>query len=231
MIFEELNYLTENFDYGTKPFDGKNPFDTSKVENTDIKQCLVDPDFMEERYNKRADIVMMSPTDYFNACAEIFQSTREKQIEQIKGNKKLDELKRVLLVDKKQLVMPYLDYTTNNQEGRHRMYLVGSMFGWDKKFPVAVVTWADTEKHEAELKKTKQRQVEDALIDAIDDAVDYVQTLNCYDVREWVDELDLALNRKFTRYPYNVNFDGKFVIIKVLSYEKKLHLNDLVTVV
>ena len=50
-------------------------------------------------------------------------------------------------------------------------------------------------------------------------------------MREWVDELDLALNRKFIRYPYNVNFDGRFVTIKVLSYEKKIHVNDLVTLV
>ena len=40
---------------------------------------------------------------------------------------------------KRKFPLPYLNIATKQQEGRHRMYVAGELFGWDTRFPVLVV--------------------------------------------------------------------------------------------
>ena len=63
------------YDYKTKDFDGKNPFDETKTGVSFYNQFFTDPDYMEEYKNLKHSIVQMTPNEYFQECAKIFNST------------------------------------------------------------------------------------------------------------------------------------------------------------
>ena len=135
------------YDYRTKEFDGVNPFDTSKTGVSFYNQFFTDPDYMEEYKNLKHSIVTMSPREYFEECAKIFESNLNTQINQTGANKEIiQHLKDVLIKYKRTFPITFLNYAEESQEGRHRMYVVGELLGWDKKFPVMVVDWADSKK-------------------------------------------------------------------------------------
>jgi hypothetical protein len=56
---------------------------------------------------------------------------------------KLGHLEQVLDKYNKQFPLPYICFDRSSelygQEGRHRMYLLGQKYGWNKKFPVQVI--------------------------------------------------------------------------------------------
>ena len=85
------------YDYRTKQYDGKNPFDTSKTGISFYNQFLTDPDYMVEYKNLKASIVEMSPMEYFAECAKIFKSSPNIQKEQTgRDSKIIEHLKLVL---------------------------------------------------------------------------------------------------------------------------------------
>ena len=49
------------YDYGTKTFDGINPFDVKKTGVSFYNQFLSDPDYMEDYKNLKHKIVELSP--------------------------------------------------------------------------------------------------------------------------------------------------------------------------
>ena len=167
MIYFDLNeaYLDDNqefWDYHTKMFDGRNPFDTTKGESPFVKQLLGDPDYMADYKNLTSEIVQMTPREYFEGCAEIFDSSVDAQINQIKDDKTiLTKLQKVLNVYRRTFPITYLNYAERGQEGRHRMYVVGEMLGWDKKFPVLVINWYNQELADKEAAK-KMSEINEA---------------------------------------------------------------------
>ena len=89
----------------------------------------------------------MSPREYFQECAKIHNSTIGREIAGTSHDTGIfDHLKDVLQIYKKTFPITFINYAQKTQEGRHRMYLVGELFGWDKKYPVMIVDWADPEK-------------------------------------------------------------------------------------
>lgn len=185
------------YDYGTKNFDGKNPFDTSKTGIPFYNQFLTDPGYMEDHKNLRSNIVKMSPTEYFEECAKIFESSKQSQMHQIGLDTKiLTHLKDVLLKYKKTFPLTFLNYAEETQEGRHRMYLVGELLGWDKKFPVMVIDWADQNKEE-ERKKVQLEDKKNKFINYINHIAKSI-TLNEYDdLNEVIEDFKYYLDRKF----------------------------------
>ena len=118
------------YDYRTKEFNGSDPFDVTKTGVSFYNQFFTDPDYMEEYKNLKYKIVNMSPNEYFEECAEIFNSSKQSQIHQTGlDTKVLNHLKEVLLKYKKTFPITFLNYAEETQEGRHRMYIVGELLG------------------------------------------------------------------------------------------------------
>jgi hypothetical protein len=139
------------YDYGTKRFDGIHPFDESKVGVSFYDQFFTNPDYMRDVKNLRYEIDYITPKEYFEECAKFFNTSLDRQLDQIKVQTDvLDHLRQVLYVYKRTFPIGYLNYTTNQQEGRHRWYAVGSLLGWNKKFPVMKVYWADEDRAQEE---------------------------------------------------------------------------------
>jgi len=69
--------------------------------------------------------------------------------------RQIAHIKDVILKFNKRLPLPYVSFSANpevsGQEGRHRMYALGEMFGWDAEFPVMVVQDSSTKKTVGEL--------------------------------------------------------------------------------
>lgn len=182
------------YDYGTKIFDGSNPFDVRKTGVSFYNQFFTDPDYMEEYKNLKHKIIELSPKEYFRECAKIFNSTYENQINQTKADKQtLAHLKEVLQKYKKTFPITFLNYAENSQEGRHRMYVVGELLGWDKKFPVMIVEHADEQKYKIE-KETSEKALKQDIIYNIEKAIDSVNSFDCEDLDEFKTELELQLN-------------------------------------
>lgn len=167
----------DGVDYRTGTVRGSDIFDTSRSSGYD--QYIPgsgDEDLIKREENKVGKIVMMSPAQYFKGCVDIFNkqghsTTLQKQIDHIRDYEQyqIDYLKEVILKYKKQFPMTYLDYATPTQEGRHRMYAAGEIFGWDKKFPVLVVDWADPERAERDKQEKYDREITKKVEDAIKD--------------------------------------------------------------
>ena len=208
------------YDYGTKDFDGVNPFDERKTGVSFYNQFFSDPDYMEQYKNLEGKIVQMSPEEYFLECAKIFSSSKEKQIAQTgRDEGTLKHLNEVLLKWKKTFPITFLNYAENSQEGRHRMYVVGELLGWTKKFPVLIVDWADPLK-EKEKQIAQQKDKEDRIISAIDETTKKLASYEYEDVEEIIEDLKWDLDIKFSnvQIEFNdnvINFDIDGVKYKV----------------
>lgn len=185
------------YDYGTKKFDGKNPFDEKKTGVPFYNQFFTDPDYMEEYKNLKYNIIEISPKQYFEECAKIFDSTYQNQINQTKADKQnIEHLKEVLLKWGRTFPIVFLNYAENTQEGRHRMFVVGELLGWDKKFPVMAINWADPEKEE-EKRKAQEKDKKDKIISYIDEISNTISSIEYDDVDELVEDFKYYLNLKY----------------------------------
>ena len=210
------------YNYGTKDFDGKNPFDIRKTGVSFYNQFFSDPDYMEQYKNLKHKIIELSPKQYFEECAKIFNSTYENQINQTKADKQtLAHLKEVLQKYKKTFPITFLNYAENSQEGRHRMYVVGELLGWDKKFPVMIVEHADEQKYKIEKEESEKSQLI-YIKDIVEQCIDRVNSFDCYDISEFKDELALQLN-----YNLDSNISSKININQDNQYLKIFYKNKL----
>lgn len=107
-------------------------------------------DYIRYEKGQDANIEYMSPTEYLERCAkDIFHSSWNKVIAPIQRyyadtiTKYANDMKNG---DK--FPIPYLDYTTENQEGRHRALAVIEAFGEDSIMPVVVIKPTDPTEEE-----------------------------------------------------------------------------------
>lgn len=134
--------------YNTGVVKGKNIFDTSTLGGFSYyANCIPgnpSNEYMRKGRNRIGKIVMMSPREYFNECATRLFNIDPKLLE-ITRRKDLDhkdqgqELKDVILRDRKQFPMCFISYPDKEQEGLHRMIIAGDIFGWDTRFPVLII--------------------------------------------------------------------------------------------
>ena len=207
------------YDYRTKEFDGKNPFDERKTGVSFYNQFFTDPDYMEEYKNLKHSIVQMTPKEYFEECAKIFNSTINNQINQTKADKQnIAHLKEVLLKWKKTFPITFLNYAEDTQEGRHRMYAVGELLGWDKKFPVMIIDWADKEKQEEE-KRAQLQNKRDGIISFIDEIVNNLSTFNYDSIDELIEDFEYYLNSKFSNIQISYSRDSINFNVESIEYK------------
>lgn len=133
-------------EYLTKSVNNKNIFDTTTLGGFSYyAQCIPgdsENEYMKNKKNRVGEIVQMSPDEYFSLCAKMFDTTIEDLKEQKisdNGEEYINKLKDVILKEKKQFPMTFICLPDKQQEGLHRMYVAGELFGWDEKFPVLVI--------------------------------------------------------------------------------------------
>lgn len=92
----------------------------------------------QDLQNKTFEIVEMSPEEYFEECAKLKHTTSDELKQQRRKHSKLDQYITDMENGDK-FPMPVIDYVWKTQEGLHRMYAVGEIYGWDEKVPVMVI--------------------------------------------------------------------------------------------
>ena len=155
---EGINYLDDDHefkDYDTAEIEGKNVIDTHKA-STFATQDLLDGSTDAAYDNVCYTIIDLTPTQYFELCGKVQEMSPEEIIRFIgMDERQIAHIKDVILKFNKRLPLPYVSFSSaeevSGQEGRHRMYALGEMFGWDADFPVMVIQDKSSEKTVGEL--------------------------------------------------------------------------------
>ena len=225
----------EFYDYGTVPVSEKDLFDTNRTGMSFYDNFLENPEYMEKSKNLKAEIVMMSPEEYFEECAKIFKSTSKNQIAQTSADKTTIEfLNRIISISKKKFPLPFLNYAQQTQEGRHRMYVAAMLTSWDIKFPVLVVTHANeqlaTKQEQEKLQKQKDRKVQDSIDDALlykyldaNDIFDQIE----YNLAEKDGSLVTPLKTQDNGTMITVEYDGGKGTFNIDDVQIKIEDNDI----
>lgn len=97
--------------------------------------------FMLEQLGLSSKIIKMSPNQYYKCCADKIMRCSVNRLKSTRGSdiRTLEKLKAVILKHKKKLCIPMINFSMISQEGLHRMYVIGELYGWDFKVPVLVV--------------------------------------------------------------------------------------------
>ena len=194
-ILEDYLDAEEQFyDYKTSSLDGKVVFDTTTTGMSYYDELLHNPEYMRRAKNLKGEIVYMTPTAYFEGCADIFNSTTEKQINQTRADKHtFDKLMTVLKKYRRKFPVGFLNYAQRGQEGRHRMFAAAEYSGWETKQPVLVINWADEDRYNREEEARAKREDDIKIMSACRDALRY----RFYNIAELRDEIQCKLNQKF----------------------------------
>ena len=158
---ESKKLTLEDFDYGTEDIQGKNIFDKNITGMTYYDQLLPsnpDYEYYSNKRNVESKIKYMTPERYYEYCArdifntsvDTFKNQRSFELDYI------EKLKTVITEKKKKFPITILDFNEKQQEGLHRMFVVGELFGWrNERFPVLCV-YPKTE--DLILKESKKRK-------------------------------------------------------------------------
>ena len=182
------------WDFRTRPVTDKIVFDTSTTGVSDYNDFFRNPKYMKEEKNLVHTIEYMTPTEYFEGCAKIFNSTVDSQISQIEYDKStLKHLMDVLTVYKKTFPLGYLNFAEREQEGRHRMYVAGEYSGWNVKQPVMIVKWNDEELAIRRQKEKEYNRELQHIREAIRNAIRY----EFANIEEFREQLQWSLNSEY----------------------------------
>ena len=172
----EEEYLDDEekfWDYRTNDISGKIAFDKTRSE-TPFGQRMIELANSRgtDSRGRKAFFYEMTPKEYFQACADGFGNTYQANVNQV-NDEIIPHLKEVLTKYKKMFPIGYLEYTNGGfgQEGRHRMFAAGELFGWDTKQPVLIIYDGDRPiipTHENEYKTIKSEISDDELADELD---------------------------------------------------------------
>lgn len=221
------------FDYGTGDFtDTSDIFSTKTTGVGFYNELLNDPEYMERKHNLKGRIAQMTPRQYFSECAyNIFNTTPESLKAQRKNDThSITTIRDVLLKHRRRLPLTYLNYAEKCQEGLHRMFVVGELFGWDKKYPVLVVEWADPEWAKEVAKRKNLQEIYSNVEEAVEDSLEY----NYQDYDDWKHQMGWSLNKAFYGYmedERNVRYDiidkGDTFIVQVDEVEYEVDKDDI----
>lgn len=128
------------WDYRTKEVQPGKYIDTSRSEIGWVDNLIHNVKYFEQNKGVTARIVDMTPEEYFEECATLFHNSVEFQKKQIAADTgTIEHLTDVIKKFGKRFPIPYINIANNSQEGRHRMYVLGELFGWDKAVPVLII--------------------------------------------------------------------------------------------
>lgn len=128
------------WDYRTKEVQPGKYIDTSRSEIGWVDNLIHNIKYFEHNKGVTARIIDMTPQEYFEECAKLFHNSVEFQKKQIAADTEtIEHLTDVITKFGKRFPIPYINIANNSQEGRHRMYVLGELFGWDKAVPVLII--------------------------------------------------------------------------------------------
>lgn len=128
------------WDYRTKEVQPGKYIDTSRSEIGWVDNLIHNVKYFEQNKGVTARIVDMTPEEYFEECATLFHNSVDFQKKQIAADTgTIEHLTDVIKKFGKRFPIPYINIANNSQEGRHRMYVLGELFGWDKAVPVLII--------------------------------------------------------------------------------------------
>ena len=128
------------WDYRTKEVQPGKYIDTSRSEIGWVDNLIHNIKYFEQNKGVTARIVDMTPEEYFEECATLFHNSVEFQKKQVAADTEtIEHLTDVIKKFGKRFPIPYINIANNSQEGRHRMYVLGELFGWDKAVPVLII--------------------------------------------------------------------------------------------
>ena len=128
------------WDYRTKEVQPGKYIDTSRSEISWVDNLIHNIKYFEQNKGVTARIIDMTPEEYFEECAKLFHNSVEFQKKQIAADTgTIEHLTDVIKKFGKRFPIPYINIANNSQEGRHRMYVLGELFGWDKAVPVLII--------------------------------------------------------------------------------------------
>lgn len=107
--------------------------------------------YMQKAKNRTGEIRMMTPEQYYKNCS-LYGFSHYVSIDDLKrqrsANKRnIDRIKKNMENGTK-YALCMINKADHSQEGLHRMMAAGEVFGWNKKFPVLVITPYDQEKED-----------------------------------------------------------------------------------
>lgn len=227
------------WDYGTEQITNPNDIiDTTKSghgSDIDIFLTKSGADKMEKEENRKGEIVMMSPDEYYSECSNYAWVNSSNTPERLKRGRRadketLEKLKNVLTQYKRKFCIPYIDYASPGQEGLHRMMVIGDLYGWDFKVPVLTIRVADEEEEARRELKRKQWNIKMMVDDACTKAFYY----NYKDIDEFREQLQWELDRKFEYSDYltppidfEVSIDGEIIKVIVDGVESEFWIDCL----
>ena len=212
------------YDYHTGKITGNNIFDTSTTGVSFYNELI--PGSSEERYYKEeknlyGKIVNLTPQQYFEACVKYAfpnSSVDKLKQERQRDTESLETIKTVI-DNGVQLPMTIVNIAQQTQEGLHRMYVVGEMFGWDSNsYPVLVVDYFDKEKQKNIDKLKHDNEIEQRIKEAVLEACEYKYS----SFEDFVEELQWTINSSF-------KFFDEFEDVEDIPFEIKKE-NELITV-
>lgn len=193
------------YNYHTSEVDGVNIFDINKASNSWSQNFIDDPKYMLKEENMQMHIEHMSPREYWERCArDVFNKPVNQLLNQWRtlDSNTLEHLQQVILKYKKRFPITYINYasyTHPSQEGLHRMIVAGDLFGWDTKFPVMIIEWADKDKAESEKINIRNNKINNY----IDRAVNRILNYKYNNIDELKDQL-------YSEIEYELKYDDEF---------------------
>ena len=172
-----------------------------------------------DRDNVKIEVKELSPKEYLEACAEIFGNSFESQKKQIQYDREIIKELQDLIEKGVSLNATFLDYVSDppTQEGRHRMYALAELYGWDKKYPVIIFTPADPEKAKRDQLEKQQEKLYKYIDKAVTNALDY--TYRNYE--ELKDQISYYLENYIDDPEVKISERGHWlaIIVNGLEYE------------
>lgn len=169
----------------TSMFDGT-PFKPTTTSGYDDFLNDEELKYHQSHKNRTGEIVMMSPTEYFNECVDnVFSghTTFEGLLNSRRYDKNLNSNYADAMRKGAKFPLCYINYADKQQEGLHRMMTAGDIYGWDTKFPVLVVTAYNQETEELHIALDNYRSFmrygtfTDVCRQALDDYIDYSESM------------------------------------------------------
>lgn len=227
--------LTEKefYDYGTGTVVGDNIF-ANKTYTPFYDGMMKDPEYYAKKHNLKGEIKMLSPKQYYEICAnDIFNNVSVQQLlDSRRYDKSInDDLIELITEHKRRLFLPYINLAERQQEGLHRMYVAGEMFGWNHKFPVLVITFAD----EARAKQEKEDKLYNEKRNLIRRCVNSVIQYKYSNFSDFEKTLQWRITQEFTDYygerkddyPLTMSLQDDQVTVTVDNCSYEFYLEDI----
>ena len=173
----------------------------------------------------------MSPTEYYERCAKIFNTS----VSHLKSTREIDKntlrkLRDVINIYKRKLCLPMINYADEGQEGLHRMLIVAEMFGWNHKVPVLVVDYYDKDLANKRKQEALKRKIDSKVETAIQQTLEYQYK----DIDEISDQLQWELDRQFefeedieTPVKFELYTSSNSVTLTVFGYDYPIDIEDI----